>query len=258
MSRVKDFLSRIGQPLDTDTAPSVELLEKIHYGCVVSIPYENMDIINGVPLPTEKDGLFDKIVTRKRGGYCFELNAFLEFMLSEFGFCARSCLARFLRGEKEVPLRRHRIVIVSLSDKRYFCDIGIGQIAPRFPLLLEENTIQEQCGEVYKFVRNSELGWVLWELHDGKWRKFISFTEEKQYEVDFIPHNFYCEKHPDSPFHKAPIIAIKTHDGRKTINNRDFKIFSGEELIYIETDISDSRFFEILSKEFGINLNQNV
>ena len=142
MDRINAFLKRINLPIDTDITPSISLLSNIHYGCVTCIPYENMDIINSVKLPTDFEGLFDKIVNRRRGGYCFELNAFLEFMLSNIGFSARSCLARFLRGESEIPLRRHRIVIVSLDNQKYFCDIGIGQIAPRFPLLIEPDIIQ--------------------------------------------------------------------------------------------------------------------
>ena len=45
---------------------------------------------------------------------------------------------------------------------------------------------------------------------------------------------------------------MKTADGRKTISDREYKIFSGEKLISIEENMSDERFYEILSTEFGI------
>ena len=252
MNHLYNFLTRIKMQSDTELKPTKELLSKIQNACVLNIPYENMDILNNKRILMDKESLYKKIVEDGRGGYCFELNAFLEFMLTDMGFKVKSCLARFLRAEKEIPLRRHRILIVSVDGEDYFCDIGIGQIAPRLPLLIRIGEVQEQNGEFYRFEEDDELGFVLCDLHDGEWRRFISFTTEKQYEVDYVMPSFYCELHPDSPFNKAPIIAIKTPEGRKTVNGRDFKIFKGEELIHIEEDISDSRFDEILKSEFGI------
>ena len=248
------FFVRIGMPADTPTEPTPELLSEVHYRAALSVPYENLDILDGKRISLDRDALFDKIVTRARGGYCFEVNALLEHMLREMGFSVRSCLARFLRGESTVPLRRHRIAIVTLNGEKYFCDIGIGQSAPRLPLLLKEGIIQEQFAEKYRFLLDGELGWVLYDLHQGQWRKFISFTEEKQYEVDYVEPSFYCEAHPDSPFNKKAMVAIKTADGRKTVDGRDFKIFKGTELVRIEENMSEERFWEVLSSEFGIIL----
>ena len=112
--KIKGFLFRIGiEGIDTEC--SLELLNRIQEACVLNIPYENLSILRGEPLPCDADALYDKIVTHGRGGYCFELNAFLHAMLEEIGFDTKSCFARFLRGEKEIPFRRHRIVIVNLD-----------------------------------------------------------------------------------------------------------------------------------------------
>ena len=172
-------------------------------------------------------------------------------MLTEIGFVTKSCFARFLRGETKIPFRRHRIVIVTLDGEDYMLDIGVGQIAPRFPLKLEENTIQEQNGETYCFQKDKELGWILMELYKGEWRRYISFTTEKQYDIDFSPTSFWCEKHPDSPFNKAEMIAIKTPSGRKTVNGNEYKIFEGDTCVYCE-DMSPKRKEEIISDVFGI------
>ena len=85
--------------------------------------------------------------------------------------------------------------------------------------------MQEQFGETYKLEKEEFLGWVLWDLYKGSWRKFYSFTEEPQLEVDYIAPNFYCEQHPDSPFNKKEMFAVKTLEGRKTLDGNLYKEF---------------------------------
>jgi N-hydroxyarylamine O-acetyltransferase len=130
-------------------------------------------------------------------------------------------------------------------------DIGVGQIAPRFPLKLEENLIQEQNGETYRFKKDSELGWVLWEYHCGEWRRYLSFTTERQYEIDFSPTSFWCEKHPDSPFNKDHMIAIKTADGRRTVDGNVYKEFVGDACVHEEA-MDETRTAQVLLDIFGL------
>ena len=111
---------------------------------------------------------------------------------------------------------------------------------------------QRQFGEGYKFEYNAESGWVLYDDIKGEWMPYITFTEEKQYEVDFIQPSFYCEKHPDSPFTKNYMLSIKTADGRKTLDGTGFKIFKGCELVSIEAELTIDRIHEIIEREFLI------
>lgn len=258
MTRVQKFFERIGLPCDTKVEKSCEFLKLVQYKAVVSIAYENLDILRRKPLDLSYDGLFAKIVDNHRGGYCFEVNGLLAHILRDMGFDVKEHFARFLRGEASVPMRRHRILSVAVGDERCFCDIGIGQTAPRHPLLIREGLVQEQFGESYKFERDEALGWVLYDLYEGKWRQFISFTEDEQFDIDFVQPSYYCETHPDSVFTKAPMLSVKTKDGRKTLDNRDFKIFKGNELVYIERDINDQRFYQVIREEFGLNYGEDL
>ena len=248
---VKEYLSRIGL---SGACPSLsyEFLCRLQYAHVTHVPYENLDIVEKIPLSLEHDDIFDKVVTKNRGGYCFELNCLFSAFLRELGFSTRDFLGRFLRGESSIPVRRHRIIAVDLDGVTYICDVGMGQSAPRYPLILKEGIIQEQFGETYKFEHDDFHGWVLYDLHKGEWRKFYSFTEDRQLDIDFIHPSFYCEKHDASPFNKGVMVAIKTENGRKAINVRDFKIFVGGDLSYIEENMTDERLLEVLKNEFGI------
>ena len=251
MTKTQLFLERIGLSADTKITKNYEFLKLIQYNSVLNIAYENLDILDKKPLKLDAQSLFEKIVINKRGGYCFEVNALLSWFFKENGFEVKDYFARFLRGEKEIPMRRHRILTVKCDDGVYFCDIGIGQTAPRYPVKLEEGLVQEQFGESYKFEKD-ERGYVLYDLHKGAWREFISFTEDIAYEIDFVQPSFYCEAHADSVFNKAPMLAIKTSDGRKTIDGRTYKVFAGDTLLHIEEDITDERFGELLYNEFKI------
>lgn len=253
MSKLQDFFIRIGLPADTEIEPTTDFLGKVQEACVKTIPYENLDILAGKPILLDRDTLYDKVITRKRGGYCFELNAFLHFILEEMGFAVTSRLARYLRGESEIPFGRHRVIIVSLDGVDYMLDIGVGQTSPRRPLALTDGKIQEQNGETYRFERDPELGWILSDLHNGEWRRYICFTDERKLEIDFTVPSFWCEMHPDSPFNKQEMLAIKTPIGRKTLDGRTFKIFGSESApLHIEENVGDVRLTEILEKEFGI------
>ena len=252
MIKKEAYFRRIGLPEDTPVSHTKDFLGLVQYHHVISVPYENLDILDHRPISLEPDDLYDKIVLRHRGGYCFELNALLKAFLLELGFEVHSYFARFLRGESTTPVRRHHVLAAKTEDGVYVCDVGIGQTAPRYPLLLKEGLVQRQGAEVYKFEKDEQLGWVLWELHGGEWSRYFSFTEDVALDIDFIQPSFYCENHPASPFNKTVIAAIKTPDGRRSINDRVYKEFRGDEIIYMEENCTDEHLCELFKTYFGI------
>ncbi len=246
----KAYLCRIGM----QNAPelSYAFLKELQQRHICTVPYENLDILNHIPLSLDSEDLYEKIVLRHRGGYCFELNGAVSALLKSIGFSVTNYMARFLKGETEIPVRRHRVVAAECEGKTYIVEVGIGQYAPRIPLLLEAGVVQNDGLTNYKFEQEPFYGWVLYEEKDGEWKRYYAFTEEVQLDIDFIHPSFYCEKHPDSPFHQAEMVAIKTPTGRKAINGRDYKVFEGDALTFLEEGVSDERLYEILRTEFFI------
>lgn len=249
---ISAYLERLGLSVG-EVSHTAAFLRRLQYAHVTHVPYENLDIVARIPLSLDPESVFDKVVRRHRGGYCFELNCLLAHMLEEMGFSVRSFLGRVWRGEVGVPVRRHRVLAVECEGATYMLDVGVGNRAPRYPLLLAAGLVQEQCGETYKLEYDGKDGWTLFELHDGEFQRFFSFTEEFQYDIDFLLPSFYCEKHPDSLFNKEMIVAIKTEGGRKTVNHRTYKIFEGEEITHIEENMTDERRRAVLKDEFGLS-----
>ena len=155
-------------------------------------------------------------------------------LLRELGYGVTEYASRYLRGEPKPPMRRHRVLKVQAVDGCWLCDVGIGEVAQREPIEMVEGLEQHQFGETYKLEKEDFFGWVLWDFHKGAWRKFYSFTEEPQLLVDFIAGNFYCEKHPDSPFNNNEMFALKTLEGRTTLDGHIYKEFKADEVLVKE------------------------
>ena len=243
---------RIGLAYSPDAAPTPELLSDVQYAMATHVPYENLDIVAGIPLSLDYGNLYDKIVTRHRGGYCFELNGFLGEVLRSLGYKVIEVMARYLRGETEIPMRRHRVLLAEASDgSRWIADAGIGQAAFKRPLRFEEGAEAEIDGETYRVGREPFFGWVIYDRHNGAWRRFYSFTEEVQLNIDYIMPSFWCEHAPESPFPGAPMLSIKTAEGRITVDGDTFRIWHGETPFEKQIESEEERA-EIYRKYFGI------
>lgn len=227
---VAAYFARIGLELPENPQPTSELLKKIHFAHCCSVPYENYDMMRGIPTSLEDDALFEKIVVQGKGGICFELNGALAMLLRALGYQVTEYASRYLRGESTLPMRRHRVLKVEAVDGVWLCDVGIGERAQREPIALVEGLIQEQYGETYRLRKDSFLGWVLEDYYKGVWADFYSFTEEPQLVADYVALNFYCEKHPDSPFNKEEMFALKTPDGRITLDGHIYKKIRGDKV----------------------------
>jgi len=239
---IKKYFERIGLELPDTIVPDSALLKKLHLAHCCTVPYENLDMIRGIPTSLEEDALFQKIVEEGKGGLCFELNGSFGYLLTALGYKVTDYAARYLRGESTIPMRRHRVMKVEATDGVWLCDVGIGEVCQREPIAMVEGLEQHQFGETYKLEKEEGLGWVLWDFHKGAWRKFYSFTEEVQLQVDYIALNFYCEKHPDSPFNKDEMFAIKTLAGRKTLDGHIYKEFKNGEVLV--RDLSEAELPE--------------
>lgn len=236
------------RPLDA------QLLSELSMAHSITIPFENLDILQGKLLSLDGETLYDKIILNHRGGNCFELNGLCGIFLRSLGFGVSDYFSRFFRDAGDsIPMRRHRLLKVEATDGTFLWDIGIGQRSPRYPLRLVEGLIQRQCGETYRFAKESFYGWVLYDFYKDKWERILSFTEEPQADVDFVSACVWCELHPDSPFNKQNMISIKTENGRKSIDGNDFKIFEGNKLVSCET-LDDKSLAACMQEHFGLKV----
>ncbi|MFI6818964.1 arylamine N-acetyltransferase [Nonomuraea sp. NPDC050328] len=119
------ILHRIGHHGPVDAGP--ETLSALHRSWRTAVPYENLDIQLGRTISLDPDALFDKLVRRRRGGYCFEQNAGLALLLRLAGFGVTMVEAAVMRAARgEAMWGNHNALLVDLDGRRWLADAGIG------------------------------------------------------------------------------------------------------------------------------------
>ncbi len=260
---VQAYLDRMNYSGPTDI--SFNTLKELQITHLQNIPYENLDILAKKPISLSIEAIYDKIVVRRRGGYCFELNGLFGWLLKKMGFDVVEYLGRWLKGEPiEVPVRRHRVPIVKINGKSYLTDVGLGHFGSKWPLLLEEGLEQVQDDEKYRIVSHEKMGWVVQSFEDGLWGNLFSFSIDLVQPIDFLQPNWYCTTHPDSIFLHNTMVYRRTPEGRNTIADvidpvtgekvKQIRNFKGDT---VETMVprTEKEFLDALKKYFGIELN---
>lgn len=250
--QIKQYLQRIGY--SQTVSPDFVTLSGLQWAHITHIPYENLDILAGIPLSLRAEDLFQKIVTRKRGGYCFELQGLYKELLESSGFHVTQYSARFMDEPDIVQMRRHRVLVVQIGNERYLTDVGIRSESPRTPIKLVYDELQSDGICEYRFRRDPFYGWVLCQKERRKeWKAMYGFTEEQQIDDDFVMPSFYCEKHPDSTFNKFMKISIFNGESNFTLVNGVFQEYRNAKVQLRKKLTSKSETSDILKTYFGLD-----
>jgi N-hydroxyarylamine O-acetyltransferase len=149
------YLDRIGYSGAVE--PTLACFTEIHRRQAFAIPYDTLDIQLRRPHDRDIARIFDKAVTRRRGGWCYETHVLLHWALQEIGFSARVVTAGIHREQfGDVKLGNHTAVLVDL-DKVYLADLGLGD-GIRDPIPLQEG-IYHQGALTFRLERTADDYW---------------------------------------------------------------------------------------------------
>jgi len=142
------YLERIGA--GRPTAPTQEALRDLHARHQLAVPFENLSIHLGEPISLGEESLFEKIVLRRRGGFCYELNGAFARLLSALGFPV-SYLAAGVFGEGGAvsPLFDHMVLGVQAGGP-WLADVGFGSMTLSAPLLFDTGREQATPHETFR------------------------------------------------------------------------------------------------------------
>jgi N-hydroxyarylamine O-acetyltransferase len=246
------YLARIGYV--GSTRPDEATLRGVHRAHATTIPFENLDIQQGLAIDLALGALERKMVARRRGGYCFEHNSLLLGALHEIGFSAIACEARvFDEGEAVTP-RTHMLLVVSLGRTEWLCDVGFGGDTPLEPVPLDGSDV-EQGGTRYRAIARG-AGRVLQADAGGGWLDQYAFEASPREAVDFEVANWYTSTHPDSRFVRTLTAQVRTPAGSKVLRNLGWTVRSGSST---ETrEIARAALEPVLASEFGLHLPAGV
>ena len=246
-----DYLQRIG--LDSVPAADRQGLSQLHHAQFFSIPFENLDIQLGRLIKLDSRSLIDKLIYKKRGGYCFELNGLLLMALETLGFSARPLLAR-VHLEDPPSGRTHQVNAVQLGSETWLIDAGFGAGGPRFPMLMKDGWSHMQGGVGFRVLRKEPYGWIV-QSWESSWKDSYSFEEGWVSGPDIEVANFYTSHSPQSHFTTMRTVSKPTDNGRTSLQNQVLTILHGDSEQVRE--VEESETLDVLAREFGLNLTVN-
>lgn len=239
-----------------DRAPTLATLNAISAAHVAAIPFENLDVLRGVPIELDSEALERKLVHARRGGYCFEQNALLLEVLAQLGFRVQPISARVRWGRPRdyTPARTHLFVRVELAEGSYLADVGVGSMSLTAALHLDTEGEQATPHEPRRIVREGRLLYHQARLGDA-WHDVNEFTLEEMPPIDRIVGNWYTSAHPQSHFKSRLIAARATPDGgRLTLADRDLTERARDGLAQVTRIADHAQLVAVLAERFGIVL----
>lgn len=244
------YLNRIG--IEANDLPSnletLKLLQKKH---LINIPFENLDIHWKTPIFLDMEKFSDKIIGKKRGGFCYELNGLFNELLKSLGFQTEIISARVSNGKDFGAEYDHLAILVKIDGEEYLTDVGFGDFSAE-PLKFVLNTEQTDANGVFLIRKRSDEYFEVVKKHGSEWQSEYIFKDSARDLSEFAEMCNFHQTSSESHFTRGKLCSLMTQNGRKTLTDKKFiKTENGEKE---ETEIvSEDEFNEILAREFAID-----
>ncbi|KLE34139.1 arylamine N-acetyltransferase family protein [Aurantiacibacter luteus] len=270
MTRLDAYLNRIGiaRPSELDAA-GLLAVQAAHRQ---AIPFENIDVRLRQAIPTESQAVFDKLVTQRRGGFCFEHNRLLSDMLAAMGMANRVLLARVTFGDPPaLPPLTHCLLLVTLPDgQRMIADGGFGgTYCPPLPLA---DGAEATSGDGARH-RLTQIGapgtlpgeWLLErmgppETSDGRGRDHAAWEQQYAFELadtapaDLVMGSHFASTHPSARHVNCHVASRVLPDGFVSLLERQFSRYRAGHPVERREVADVAEYRDLLAREIGVDL----
>ncbi|WP_257306425.1 arylamine N-acetyltransferase family protein [Geothrix campi] len=249
------YLGRIG--LAAPPRADLAGLRTLHLAHASSIPFENLDVQMGLPIRLDLASLQDKLVRRRRGGYCFEQNSLFLAVLRQLGFEVIPCEARVRRGATTLLPRTHMLLLVRMEGLHWLCDVGFGGEGLLHPLPLDGQA-HTQFLNTFRVVEEAvgERLNVLQSWQQGAWEDLYAFRAEERFPPDFEMANHYTSTYPESRFVKTLTAQLSGPEVRRILRNRAYAEIRGDKIEGRE--LAPEEVIPLLREVFGIEVMEEA
>jgi N-hydroxyarylamine O-acetyltransferase len=249
---VDAYLRRIGH--DTAVAPTADALATLHRAHVASIPFENLDIVLGRGIAVDLESVQEKLVERRRGGYCYEHGVLFAAALERLGFPVERMLARVGGEEIERPrAKTHMTVRAHAGGAPWLADVGFGSGLLR-PLPFDGAGPQAQGGWTFELAATGPSSWALRERLRGEWVTHYGFEEQRLYPADVVMANHFTSTFARSPFVGKLVAARRDEDALRRLVGRTFTLERPDGSVE-ERAVGDEELAGLLRDVFAIPLD---
>ncbi|OBH84359.1 MULTISPECIES: arylamine N-acetyltransferase [unclassified Mycobacterium] len=253
-----EYFDRIGY--GGATAPNLEVLRALVSAHTRAIPFENLDPVMGVPVDDlSPEALAGKLVRRRRGGYCYENNGLMGYVLADLGFRVRRLAGRVVwmrpPDAPSPPPQTHTVLAVTFpgSHGSYLVDVGFGGQTPTSPLRIETGTVQQTTHEPYRLDDRGD-GLILQAQVRGEWQPLYEFGTRTAPDIDLVVGSWFVSTHPSSHFVTGLMAACVTDDARLNLAGRNLSIHRADASEKIRLDDA-AAVVDTLRDRFGIDVS---
>lgn len=271
-----DRLSAYLRRLRLDAAPAAdpEGLARLQAAHRRTIGFENLDIRLGRAIRVDPESVFDKLVTRGRGGYCFEQNRLFGDMLAALGIPNRPLLARvwlgLAPGIDAPPPRSHVLLLADIAGAPWIADAGFGgSYVPPLPLV-DGAAVRTEDGAMHRLRRVGAVGdlggeWLLERAgpakatdgrgaSHGDWQPQYGFDLSPVAPIDLEQCNHWTATRPDTRFTTLHIVSIALPGGFAAMTDRRLALYRGGEASVREVG-SAAEYHAVLTDLFGLTIS---
>ncbi len=235
--------------------PDIAFLTDITSRHVANFSFSSVGPMLKDDLPLDIEALYQRIVIRRRGGYCFEQNGLLQAVLGELGFAVNLYLGRVIYNQDTHPGLTHRINLVETGGEQYVADVGFGPMGPRYPVRMSGEESHEDF-RVFRITEGRPGEFHMQTLKDGAFYSLYRFELHRYGQSDCEVGHFYSHKHPGATFVNHLVVSRILPSEIHSLRNRECWVItaSGEQ----RHEIADgAQLRDVLDSRFGIRVNEN-
>jgi N-hydroxyarylamine O-acetyltransferase len=242
------YLQRINYAgsLDTDA----ETLRRLHLAHLQTVPFENLSIHSHEPIVLADEALFEKIVVRRRGGFCYELNGLFAALLRELGFDVKMLSAQVAGADGGVSPDFDHMALLVAGEGHWLADVGFGD-SFLAPIRLDDLSVQVQGERAYRILRDGEFLTLRQRSDAGEWKAQYRFTLTPYQYSAYADRCRYHQTSTESHFTQTRICSRATPEGRVTLSGMRF-ITTAAGAKHEQVLTSDKEYATMLREQFGI------
>lgn len=248
--QLQAYLDRIGYTAGSENTP--ENLEKLIRCHLETVPFENLDFCyHPKRMSARPEDMYHKVVERRRGGVCFELNSIFYWLMQQLGYETYPLHVRLPHGPDIPAPIVHRGNMVILDGKKYYCDVGYGGPGPKGLVAVDGPREQVIDGEPFQIQRDG-LYVTIFRMADGEWTQVIRFADVPAVAEDFDYLLFAFTADPESHFVKKRIVNLcLPNHGHLALTDMEFTALKDGVRTHRVLQ-SEEEVQEVLREEFGI------
>ncbi len=255
------FRARIGLD-DDERRLTFKQLSGVLERIALTIPFENLAIIDSRHAPISKEQLADKVLRRGEGGLCYELNTLLYYWLLENGWdsvLVSGVVYNHDRQQYSSAGRTHVTILVRHEGQTYLVDTGFGSNLPLRPVPLSGEVVSSWNGEFRIVPVESELGNYRLEMKlqhkHADWMIGYIFDTERTIpdDTELNAIQRIIAEHDDSPFNKTRLTSKVTERGTITLTQESFTEWADGVMTKTAVD-NDIQYRKLLEDRFGVNI----